>query len=129
MDLLDIVIFSLIGTVGIGFFVFLIILGIRSDKQDKTYDEDKEREAEERLEQEPEYTKTRATLLSMKCGVDVRGTKQVSTKEKYFITFELENGEKAEFEVENEIYLLLEEGMTGTLVTTEAGFYGFESDN
>ena len=89
MDLLDIVIFSLVGTVGIGFFVFLIILGIRSDKQDKTYYEDKEREAEERLEQEPEYTETRATLVSMKCGVEVRGTKQVSAKDKYFITFYL----------------------------------------
>ena len=84
---------------------------------------------EERLEKEPEYTERRALLIKTRCGVDVRGTKQVYVTKKYFITFELEDGQISEFQVDEEIYNLLEEGMTGNLVTVEGNFFGFEAEN
>ena len=109
-------------------FALIIIAGISSDKKNKRKAE-KQKEAEERLEKEPEYSECRARLVHMRCGVDVRGTKRVFVTQKYFIAFELEDGKNSEFQVDEGIYSLLEEGMTGTLVTVEGNFFGFEADN
>ena len=99
------------------------------NKKKKQAPSPEQEEAEARLQKAPEYVEARARLTAMRCGVDVRGTTRVSVNEKYFITFELEGGRTVEFEVGEDIYSLLEEGMDGILVTVEGNFFGFESDS
>lgn len=124
MDL-DTIIIMVCCAIGIlAVFSLIIFVGCSNKKR-----ADKQEVSEKRLEKEPEYSECRATLIRMSCGVDVRGTKRVFVTQKYFIAFELDGGKTAEFQVDKDIYDLLEEGMTGNLVTVEGNFFGFEADN
>jgi hypothetical protein len=127
MGALEIIRLVIIGVGILGVFALFIFAGISSDKNKGI----EQKDLEEHLEQEPEYTETRARLVAMHCSSDVIRIyhKVPKTVKTFCITFKLEDGGSAEFEVEEEIYLLLEEGMTGTLVTVEGNFYGFEADN
>ena len=109
--------------------VLIIVWLFVNDHKSKKKDGGRKETPEEHLEREAEYSECRARLVKMQCGVDVRGTKRVFVSEKYFITFELEDGSTVDYGVDEEIYELLEEGMEGTLVTVEGNFFGFEADN
>jgi hypothetical protein len=43
----------------------------------------------------------------------------------YYVTFELENGEEMEHKISQELYEILNEGQTGTLVLFNGNFFSF----
>ena len=74
-----------------------------------------------------ELNEVGAQLIDQRCGVDVRGTKSVYVNERFCITFLTDDGRTLEFFVPEEIYLALDKGQKGILITTAKGaFYGFE---
>ena len=97
------------------------------------YDGKKAREAlpdqsfEEALD-ELKLTVLPATVVSMRCGTELLGTKSVVSTKFFSVTFLVGGGEYKTLSVKEEIYLMLDEGMSGMLTLNEDGeLYGFEA--
>ena len=74
-----------------------------------------------------ELNEVGAQLIDQRCGVGVYGMRNVNVKEHYCVAFLTDDGRTLEFFVPEEIYLALDKGQKGILITTAKGaFYGFE---
>ena len=74
-----------------------------------------------------EFNEVGAQLIDQRCGIGVYGMRNVNVKEHYCVAFLTDDGRTLEFFVPEEIYLALDKGQKGILITTAKGaFYGFE---
>ncbi len=71
---------------------------------------------------------THVSVERMECGVYVAGYKSPHSYMTFVVKFRTDSGELLEFGVEEELYLSLSEGQTGTLGTLNGFFYGFVPD-
>lgn len=72
---------------------------------------------------------THVRVETMECGVYIEGIKTPHSGKTFLIKFRADDGELLEHPVEEEFYLSLSEGQTGTLATLNGYFYGFAADD
>lgn len=116
----------------LAFSVAIAIFGVREKKKRKQESIENDRCVLENFDIQddlPELNEIGAQIIDQRCGVDVRGTKSVYVNERFCITFLTDDGRTLEFFVPEEIYLALDKGQKGRLITTAKGtFYGFAVD-
>ena len=113
-----------------GMLILIGVFDVKQRKRRKNEPEAHDRDSAEDCDIQEDITELNevgAQLIDQRCGVDVRGTKSVYVNERYCITFLTDDGRTLEFFVPEEIYLALDKGQKGILITTAKGaFYGFE---
>lgn len=64
-------------------------------------------------------------VLKKYCYTKTYGYRTPEMKKHFFIIFQTDDGQKFEYEVEEDIYLTINEGQTGTIGIVNGNFYGF----
>ena len=84
----------------------------------------------EKLEDESEFEveEIYVRVVSKCCGTRAFGTKTPHHEKGFFVSFVNDNGQTLEYRVDEETYLDVEEGMTGTVAVHNGMFYSFCAD-
>ena len=109
----------LIGIFAVLFLIIIIKLVLHSLKTRK-----KELEELEKCEDIP-LVEIDARVLKKECFVKSYGTKMPESRKEFFITFLTFNGETRHYSVSEEIYLSIEEGVSGTIGLLNDNFFDF----
>ena len=82
-------------------------------------------EGETEGDEGPDLEETEGRILKKYCTATMYGTKSPQSRKEFFLTFLTSDGRSLTYAVEEDVYLALEEGQPGTLVTANGNFYGF----
>ena len=110
----------------IGLFVWWFLTQYPKEKEKRLQ---KQRQLFENCEKEPEYAFTQAKVLLKKKGGYYQSELSMPALPKWIdeqtVVFQTENGEEVEYPVRLEVFVRLEEGQEGTLVTVNGNFFDF----
>lgn len=110
-------------TVAVLFVAFIVWLFKRYKKEIIQEQED--------LEKAPEdypLVTVNAVVKEMRCGTSMVGMKSPKSTKFFMIMFLTENNENLTYQVSEELYLSLSEGMNGSLATINGNFFDFQVD-
>ena len=122
-------VFYILASLVILYPAWYVISYIRARKDMKKRAEQMENEVEEDSSAgEPPLQEIHGTILSKYCYSGVGGTKNVRAYTCFTIIFRSDKGEETSYEVDEECYIAVSEGQTGTVAIVGTRFYGFCPD-
>lgn len=124
MDGITILIIVLV-IIFIALLIFLVYAINKIIKEKSWVNNDEKVLTEDDLLKEIEYTEIPAVIVNMECGVKALGNKYAKSVERYLITFESDDGQKLEYDVDKESYLESDKGMCVILHYADGDFIGY----
>lgn len=112
------IIFTIMLVLMLGFFAFIFISGIRG------WHENNKAPVLSVLAK----IVAKRTKVSESSDLDANGMTTHSSSTWYYVTFEVESGDRMEFSVQGEVYGLMAEGDRGKLMFQGTRFLGFERE-
>ena len=111
----------------IAVIVFCVVWDLRKNK-DK-YEKESEEYIENKFAEEAEVVTLHAEIADMVCGCGMVGSYRLPKSVKTFLViFKGDNDERLEITVSEEVYISLENGMSGMLTLVEGNLDSFELD-
>lgn len=112
-------------------FLILLAVGyalfyIKARKKSRAENEQILAELED--DSETELCETHGRVAEKLCGTRAYGTNDPHFEKGFFIVFETDGGETLEYRVDEETYLAVQEGETGTVAACDGRFFGFCPD-